>query len=78
MIHDIFSFYIVASKCEEGKEKAFLWAALNIATPVQYSMRWDITSLVQSVNLICAKKVYYSIRPKYFFLCVNNRITSKI
>jgi len=41
-------------------------------------MRWDITALVQSVNLICAKKVYYSNRPKYFFLCVNNRITSKI
>jgi len=41
-------------------------------------MRWDITSLVQSVNLICAKKVYYSHSPKYFFLCVNNRIKSKI
>ena len=38
----------------------------------------DITSLVASVNLICAKKVYYSNRPKYFFLCVNSRITSKI
>jgi len=41
-------------------------------------MRWDITSLVQSVNLICAKKVYYSNKPKYFFLCVNSRITSRI
>jgi len=41
-------------------------------------MRCDITSLVQSVNLIYAKKVYYSNRPKYFFLCVNSRITSKI
>jgi len=30
-------------------------------------MRWDISSLVQNVNLICAKKVYYSNRPKYFF-----------
>jgi len=30
-------------------------------------MRWDISSLVQSVNLICAKTVYYSNRPKYFF-----------
>jgi len=29
-------------------------------------MRWDVTSLVQSVNLICDKKVYYSNRPKYF------------
>jgi len=28
-------------------------------------MPWDITSLVQSVNLICAKKVYRSNRPKY-------------
>jgi len=40
-------------------------------------MRWDITSLV-SVNLICAKKVYYSNRPKYVFLSVNSRITSNI
>jgi len=59
MIHDFFSFYIIVSKCEEWKEKAFLWSApgdINIATPLQYSMRWDITSLVQSVNLICAKK----------------------
>jgi len=39
-------------------------------------MRWDITVLVQSVNLICAKKAYYSCRPKHFFLCVNSRITS--
>ena len=41
------------------KEKAFLWSAagdINIATPLQLSMQWDITSLVQSVNLICAKK----------------------
>jgi len=29
-------------------------------------MQWDITSLVQGVNLICAKKIYYSNRPKYF------------
>jgi len=41
-------------------------------------MRWDITSLVQSVNIICAKKVYCSNRPKYFFLYVNSRITSNI
>jgi len=41
-------------------------------------MRGDITSLVQSVNLICAKKVNCSNRPKYFFLCVNSRITSNI
>ena len=30
-------------------------------------MQGDITLLVQSVNLICAKKVYCSNRPKYFF-----------
>jgi len=41
-------------------------------------MRWGIISLVQSVNLICAKKVYYSNRPKHFFLCANSRITSNI
>jgi len=78
----IFShFIIVVSKCEEWKVEAFLWSALgdiNIATPLQQGMRWDITSLVQNVNLICAKKVYYCNRPKYFFLCVNSRITSKI
>jgi len=81
MIHDFLSFYIVVSKCDEWKDKAFLWSApgdINIATPLQYSMWWDMTSLVQSVNLICAKKVYYSNRPKYFFLCVNSRITSNI
>jgi len=41
-------------------------------------MQGDITSLVQSVNLICVKKVYCSDRPKDFFLCVNSRITSNI
>jgi len=51
---------------------------INIVTPLQQSMRWDIASLVQSVYLICAKKVYGSNRPKYFFLCVNSRITSNI
>ena len=81
MIHDFVSFYIVVSKCEEWKEETFLWSApgdINIATPLQLSMRWDITSLVQSVNLICAKKVYNSNRPKYYFLCVKSRITSNI
>jgi len=27
MIHDLRSFYIVVSKCEEWKEEAFLWSA---------------------------------------------------
>jgi len=70
MIHDFLSFYIVVSKCEEWKKEAFLWCApgdINIATPLQLNMRWDINSLVQSVNLICARKVYCSNRPKYFF-----------
>jgi len=71
----ILSHFIVVSKGEEWKEKA---DGINIATPLLLSMRWDITSLVQSVNLICAKKVYCSNRPKYFFLCVNSRITSNI
>jgi len=67
MIYDFLSFYIVARKCEEWKEEPFLWSAagdINIATPLQLSMRWDITSLAQRVNLTCAKKVYYSNRPK--------------
>ena len=80
-MHDFLSFYIVVSKCKEWKEEALLWSApgdINIVTPLQQSMRWDITSLVQSINLICAKKVYGSNRPKYFFLCVNSSITSNI
>ena len=39
---------------------------------------WDVTSLVQSVNLICGKKSITPNRPKYFFLCVNSRLTSNI
>jgi len=31
-------------------------------------MRWDISSLVQSVNLICAKKLYYLIGLNIFSL----------
>jgi len=27
MIHDFLSFHIVARKCEEWKEEAFLWSA---------------------------------------------------
>jgi len=80
-MHDFLSFYIVVSKCEEWKVEAFLWSApgdINIATPLQLRMRWDNTSLVQSVNIICAKKGYYCNRPKYVFLCINSRITSKI
>ena len=63
-----------------GKRKHFYGrprATVNIAMSLQQSMRWDITSLVQSVNLICAKKVYFSNRPKYFF-CDNSRIMSQI
>jgi len=58
-MHDFLWFYIVVSNCEEWKEEAFLWSApghINIATPLQKSMRWDITSLVHSKNLICDKK----------------------
>ena len=51
---------------------------INIAAQLQQSIQGDITSLVQCVNLICVKKVYCSNRPKYFFLCVNGRITSSI
>jgi len=69
-MHDFFLFYIVVSKCEEWKVEALLLSVpgdINIATPLQLSLRWDITSLVKSVNLIYAKNVYYSNRPKYFF-----------
>jgi len=41
-------------------------------------MRWDIIALVQSVNLICAKKSITLVGLNIFFLCVNSIITSKI
>jgi len=80
MTHDFLSFYIVVSKCEEWKEEAFLWTApgdINIATPLQWSMRWDTNLLVQCKPNLC-QKVYCSNRPKYVFLCVSSRITSNI
>jgi len=58
MIHDFLSFYIVVSKCEEWKE-AYLGrprSTVSISTPLQWTMRWDITSLAQNVNLILAKR----------------------
>jgi len=42
-----------------GKKKHFYCrprATVSIATPLEWIMRWDITSLVQSVNLILTKK----------------------
>ena len=48
-----------------------LWSApgdINIATPLQLSMRWDITLLVQSVNLICAKESITLIGLNFFSL----------
>jgi len=71
MIHDFLSFYIVVSKCEEWKEEAFMWLApgdINTATSLQKSMWWDITLLVQSVNLICAKKSITQIGQNIFSL----------
>jgi len=38
MIHDLLSFYIVVSKCEDWKEEALLWLVpgdINIATPLK-------------------------------------------
>jgi len=69
-IHDFLSFRIVVSKCEEWKEEAFFgrpWATVIIATPLRSSMWWDITSLVQSVNLFCAKKSITLIGLNIFF-----------
>ena len=78
MTHDFLCFYIVVSKCEEWKEETFLWSAPGdskhcSATAVEHSGgemlpragRYYRAGL--SVNLICAKKVCYSNRPKYFF-----------
>jgi len=52
MIHDFrFSLILYCCKqCEEWKEETFLWSApgdINIATSLQKSMRWNITSLVR-------------------------------
>jgi len=68
--------FILRSKIAEKQSQVrnfaqirnFPWhrATVNIVTLLQQGMRWDVTSLVQSVNLICDKKVYYSNRPKYF------------
>jgi len=44
-------------------------ATVNIATPLQQSMRWDIASLVQSINLICAKKSITLIGLNIFSFC---------
>jgi len=41
-------------------------------------MEYYLVGSVQSVNQICAKKVYYSNRPKYLFHCVNSTITSNV
>jgi len=52
-MHDFLSFYIVVSKCEEWRKKHLYglpWAAVSIATPLQWSMQWDITLLIQSEN----------------------------
>jgi len=40
---------------------------VSIATPLQWSMRWDIISLVHSVNLIRANKSVTPIGPNTFF-----------
>jgi len=47
-----------------------LWSAratVKIATPLQQSMRWDITLLVQNGNLICAKTSIALIGLNIFF-----------
>jgi len=46
MIHDFLSFYIVV---RSGKKKHFYGrprVTVSIATPLQWSMRWDIILLV--------------------------------
>jgi len=61
MIHDFLSFYIVVSNVRSGKTKHFYGrsrATVSIATPQQWSMQWDIISLVQGVNLIRAKSLF--------------------
>jgi len=76
--HDFLSFYIVVSK-EEWKKEALLCSAPGGTLTSQRHCSWACgSSLVQRVNLICAKKVYYSNRPEYVFLCFNGRITSNI
>jgi len=46
------------------------------ATAVEHAVGYYLAG--SKCKLICAKKVYYSNKPKYFFLCVNSRITSNI
>jgi len=71
MMHDFLSFYIVVSKGEKWKEEAFVWSArgtVSIAMPLQWSMRRNITSLTQSVNLIRVQKSFTPISLNIFSL----------
>jgi len=79
-LHYFLSFYIVVSKCEEWKVEAFFGGPRATLTLLR-RCSWACGGILPrwfSVNLICAKKVYYSNRPKYVFLYVNSRITSNI
>jgi len=51
-------------------------ATVSIATSLQWSMRWDITALVQK-NQMCAKKTIIPIGLN-IFLCVNRGTKGKI
>jgi len=66
-----FSFYI-AVKQMWGEERGSIFmvrprATVSIATRLQWRMRWNITSLVQSVNLIRTKKPITPIGLNIFF-----------
>jgi len=81
MKHDFLSFYIVVSKCEEWKEEAFWRSALGdskhrYATAIEHAVGYYLAGSKSKPNLY--QKVHYSKGPKYFFLCVNNRIPSNI
>jgi len=49
-------FVLLLENVRNGKRKHFYGRPRAIATPLYKIMRWDITALVQSVNLICANK----------------------
>jgi len=66
MIHDFLSFYIVARKCDEWKEEAFLWSAPGDF----YISDWLLTDFAPGDTLVTftLRHIYCSDRPKYFFL----------
>jgi len=65
MIHDLLSFHIVVSKCEEWKEEAFLWSApgdtqRRYASAVEHAVGHYLAGSKCKHKPNSFQKVYYS------------------